>query len=203
MNPTLDLSGLDRISTGLRALGDPDCTLLMQSWMAIMAEDNRQGILQGLDKDGIPMVPVKYRPRPPGPLKPTKEQRGGQRANAGKIRPLGFGPHISGLHGNLSSAEYRLLGGPPLAPRDQFSRVIANYETDFAKLREGYWQATFFWRDVVDVKGRPFLRYHFDGAGRLPRRDLRGIRPTGMARAMDALRAFASDLLRQAFGRGL
>lgn len=200
MNPTIDLSGLDHISQGLRRLGDPDCTPLMLSWSIIMEEDNRQGILMGLDKDGVPMVPVKYRPKAPS-ARPTAAQRGGLRANAKKGGQQGFGPLASGLHGNLTSPQYRLLGGPPLAPRDQFSRVISNYETDYAKLRPGFWQVTFWWRDVVSAKGVSFLRFHFDGTGRLPRRDLRGIRPAGMAKAMDALRAFGRDLLRQAFGR--
>jgi hypothetical protein len=192
MNPTLDLSGLDRISAGLRRLGDPDCTPLMVAWRRIVEEDNRQGILQGLDKDGVPMAPVTYRPKPPGAGKV------GKAANAGF---KGFGPLASGLHGNLTSAEYRTLGGPPLAPRGQFSRVITNFQTDHARLREGYWQVTFWWQDVVSNEGISFLRWHFDGAPKLPRRDLRGVRPSGMRKIAEALSSFANDLLRQAFGR--
>lgn len=200
MSTTLDTSGLYRLMVGLHWFGDFDATPLMLSWMQIIDQDNRQGVLHGLDKDGVPMIPVKYRPKPPGPLKPDKRQRGNLRANARKGHFLGLGPRVSGLHGNLSSAEYRLLGGPPLAPRDQFSRVITNLYT--AHGRDGQaWYAMGYWEQVVNEDGVPFLRYHFDGVGRLPRRDLRGVRPDGIAKARSSLRAFASGLLRQAFGR--
>jgi hypothetical protein len=187
VNPTLDLGGLDRTLEGLRRLKDPDATPLMLSWMRILATDNRQGILAGLDADGVPMAPVRYRPKGP-PKRPRK------------AKFQGFGPYSSGLHGNLSSAEYRQLGGPPLAPRGPYSRVITNYHTDYARLRVGYWQVTFWWEDVVSVKGNPFLRYHFEGMGRLPRRDLRGIRPTGQVKVAQALQAWGRDTIRQAFG---
>jgi hypothetical protein len=195
---TLDLSGLDRTMAALRSLTNLNATPLMKTWMDIMEADNRRGVLQGLDKDGAPMVAVSYRPIPPGPLKTTKAQRGGRRANA---RAGGF---TGGVGGNLTSYEYRLLGGPPLAPRDQFSRVITNFKTDYAELRPGYWQATFWWDDVVNAQGEPFLRYHFDGAilkggGRLPRRDLRGIRPDGRRQIMDALQNWARLAVREAF----
>jgi hypothetical protein len=51
---------------------------------------------------------------------------------------------------------------------------------------------------VVSTKGVPFLRYHFDGIGQ-KRRDLRGIRPAGVAKAIAALQAYARLLFRQAF----
>ena len=186
---------------GLRQLGDFDATSLMKSWMKIVDDDNRSGILLGLDAQGVMMTPVTYRPVAP-PKKPAASQKMGKRANVKKGEYQGFGPLASGLHGNLTSAEYRLLGGPPLAPRGQFSRVITNFQTDYARLRPGYWQVTFWWENVVSNEGRSFLRYHFTGGKHLPRRDLRGIRPTGLARCAEALQAFASDLLRQAFGRG-
>lgn len=197
MSTTLDTSGLDRLMAGLRKLGDFDATLLMERWKSVIDEDNRRGILQGTDKDGVAMVPVKYRPKPSGPRKPTKGQRGGLRANARKGAFLGLG--AAGPHGNLASSEYRLLGGPPLAPRDQFSRVITNLKTGYAR-EGGSWVAFGYWDEVVSTKGVPFLRFHFEGTGRLPRRDLRGVRPQGVQKALQSLRAFAKDLLRLAFG---
>lgn len=187
MNPTLDLAGLDRTLEGLRRLRDPDATPLMVSWMKILTDGNRRGILAGLDGDGVPLAPVTYRPKGP-PAKPRK--------SAFK----GFGPYSGGLHGNLSSAEYRQLGGPPLAPRGAYSRVITNYRTDYARLRVGYWQVTYWWEDVVDYRGNPFLRYHFDGTARLLRRDLRGIRPNDQVKVVSATQAWGRDTVRQAFG---
>ena len=69
----------------------------------------------------------------------------------------GSGPLAAGLHNNLTSAEYRQLGGPPLAPRGRYSRVITNLLTDHEKLREGVWQVTYWWDDVVDVRGNLWL----------------------------------------------
>jgi hypothetical protein len=198
MSTTLDLTALDRVIGGVRALVHLDATPLMVAWQKIIVDDNRQGVLAGLDKDGVPMAPVKYRPASKPARLTTGQKLGAKGTARGKFG--GFGPLASGLHGNLSSGEYRLLGGPPLAPRGRYSRVITNLLTDHAKLREGLWQVTYWWDEVVDVKGNPFLRYHFEGAGRLPRRDLRGLRPAGQAKAQQALMSWARDTLRQAFG---
>jgi hypothetical protein len=200
----LDLTALEHLADGFRRLIDPDCTPLMVHWEQVIDADNRKGVLQGLDKDGVPMAPVKYRPRPPGPRKPTKAQRGGQRANAKKGGFLGLG---ATAYGNLTSSEYRLLGGPPLAPRDQFSRVITNLKTGHGR-EGGNWYAMGYWDEVLDRKGHPFLHWHFHGASgggkkrnvTLPKRDLRGVRPDGRAKALDALRNFARLLIRQTFG---
>ncbi len=200
MSDYLDMSGLGRVADGLRRLVNPDATPLMVRWMAIIDEDNRKGVLAGLDKDGVPMVPVTYRPIKPGPIKPTKDQRGGKRANARKGDFLGL---QAKNFGNLTTSEYRRLGGPPLAPRDQFSRVITNLYTAYGRTGpvDMQWYAMGYWDEVVSKKGVPFLRFHFDGTAKLPRRDLRGVRPAGRAKALDAMKAWAKDLVRQAFGR--
>lgn len=193
MSTILDLTGLDHLLAGLRQIQHLDATPLMLSWTRIIEQDNRQGVMAGIDKDGVPMVPVTYRPLRYSSIRslsPTKAQRGGFR---------GRGPHASGLHNNLTSFEYRRLGGPPLAPRGGSSRVITNLLTGHG--REGdQWYAVGYWEDVVSPKGNPFLRYHFTGAGRLPRRDLRGLRPAGQAKARTALEAWGRDQVRQAFG---
>jgi hypothetical protein len=167
----------------------------MLRWMIVMEEDNRKGILQGLDGFGVPMVPVTYRPKGAGSLKPNKAQRGGAKANAKA------GAFQGGIGGNLTSREYRLLGGPPLAPRGQFSRVITNFKTTYTDPRQGgkEWAVVGAWDDVVNKNGVHFLPFHFNGTGRLPRRDLRGIRPAGMAKAMDALRNWVRLAIREHF----
>ena len=196
-NPLVDLSGLDHLQVRFKRLAHPNAGPLMVSWMKIMHEDNRRGILAGTDKDGVAMKAVTYRPVGP-PKRPGGQQRNEANARARYGHYGGFGPHAAGLHNNLTSAEYRRLGGPPLAPRGASSRVITNYKTDYAELRPGYWQATSWWDEVVSSKGVPFLRYHFDGAGRLPRRDLRGVRPEGMRLATMAAKNWASDMIRSA-----
>jgi hypothetical protein len=213
------MAGLENLTAKLRTIKDIDATPLMLSWMKIGEEDNRRGILAGLDKDGIPMVPVKYRPIAPGPYRVNvivkgkgvkqlnaemKRFRLGQKASlrAGAFAGRsGIGPGWVGRNNNLTTAEYQVLGGPPLAPRDQFSRVITNYKADYARLPSGNWATTFFWDEVVSPKGVDFLKYHFDGAGRLPRRDLRGIRPEGRQEALRALQNWARLAIREHFGR--
>jgi hypothetical protein len=194
MPSTIDFSGLDRLMARFRKIANPDATPLMISWMREIDADNRRGVMAGLDKDGNPMVPVTYRPAPYGKL--------------GKVRRRGRGAYNPGTRGNLSSRQYRLLDGPPLAPRGTNSRVVTNLKTRYG--RSGplglLWEATGYWDDVVDKNGQPFLHYHFDGAsggGRrknvtLPRRDLRGIRPEGRDRAKRALRAWIIDVIRSA-----
>jgi hypothetical protein len=197
---SLDLTGLDRLQVRFSRIADPDATPLMATWMNVIDDDNRRGVLAGTDKDGQPMAPVTYRPKTPGaPSVPlTLEQRLGQRPNAkrGKFSRIGSGAERA--NNNLTSAEYRLLDGRPLAPRGQFSRVITNLLTDYDDSRRssGRWEAWGYWEGVVSVKGVPFLIYHFDGDGHLPQRDLRGVRPEGRERAKAALRAWAIDMVR-------
>lgn len=204
MPTTLDLSGLSRLHRRLALLKDPDATPLMASWMKTVADGNRRGVLAGLDGDGRPMAPVTYRPKG-GILKPTRAQKNTDNARARRGAFAGFGVHAAGLHNNLTSSEYRRLAGPPLAPRGAFSRTIANFMVDYAKLRVGLWQVTYWWQDVASRKGVSFLRYHFDGAtggGRrrsvtLPRRDLRGIRPDDERKVQASLKAWMIDLIRR------
>jgi len=204
MSTHLDLSGLGRIRERLRRVANPDATKLMVSWEKIIDDDNRRGILDGLNKDGVPMPPVTYRPRPTGPLKATRVQKNNPKKGARRGHFAGFGPAVSGLHNNLTSAEYRRLGGPPLAPRGAFSRVITNLKFRSGRVSAMVWQAIGYWDQVVSTKGVPFLQAHFDGARagkrrrvKLPRRDLRGVRPGGLEKARRALRAWALDLIRR------
>lgn len=212
MSVRLELGGLENLTASLRTITDVDATPLMQSWMIIMEKDNREGILAGTDKDGVPMLPVEYRPKPPPGFrvtKPPKDQahnanryRLGQsaRLKSGTFSGLSpIGPGWVLANNNLRTSEYQQLAGPPLAPRDQFSRVITNYKTDYAKMPSGNWVTTFWWDEVVDTRGRPFLHYHFNGIGQ-KRRDLRGIRPGGIVKALDALRNWARLAIREHFG---
>ena len=35
--------------------------LLIQAWTKVLIEDNRRGVMMGIDGDGVPMKPTKYR----------------------------------------------------------------------------------------------------------------------------------------------
>jgi len=204
----VDLSAIDRLLARLAKVGDDlwvDASGLMVSLMKIIDDDNREGVLAGLDKDGVPMAPVTYRPKPTLTiLRPTKAQENTTNARARRGAMAGFGPAAAGLHNNLTSREYGRLAGPPLAPRGAFSRVVSNLATGYQRLDLARWEAYGYWHDVVSTGGVPFLHAHFTGAatGRdhrvgLPRRDLRGVRPDGRAEAAKAARNWALDVLRR------
>ena len=199
---TVDTTGLDRLRTRFERLANPNPVLLMETWSDIMDDDNRRGILHGTDGNGNPMVQVSYRPvnakgeKMKRGARLTVEQRLGQAPRTKRGRLATFGSIAEGLNNNLSSSSYRKLDGPPLAPRRQFSRVITNYHTRYGEIRQNVWEVVGAWIDVISRKGVPFLRYHFTGAGRLVIRDLRGIRPEGIAKARKSARAWMIDQIR-------
>lgn len=174
----------------LAKIRNADFSPLMERWEVIMAQDNRRGVLAGLDKDGQPLIPVTYRPITPNPPRPTSRQ-----TNNRNRLPMGFGPAAAGLHNNLTFKEYQRLGGPPLAPRGPFSRVITNLVTRSGRRSGSIWYAAAAWMDIVSTKGRPFLRAHLLGLNGLPKRNIAGVRPEGRREAQTALRAFVARLV--------
>ena len=190
-----------RLAGMLNRLADPDPTPLLEEWEDVIREDNRRGILvTQTDCRGNPMVPVKYRPKG-APQRPTRAQqnRAGRRGVF-----AGLGPHAAGLNNNLTTSEYKRLGGPPLAPRGPNSRVITNLVTVHSTAPVGgEWFAAGYWDEVVSMRGVMFLPAHFTGANtgrggrtKLPVRDLRGIRPQGRMEALKALKRWGRSLLK-------
>jgi hypothetical protein len=168
---------------------------LLEEFERIIIEDNRKGVLSSLDKDGAPMVAVKYRN---GVYKNVRARRGQKFGSTlGTYKGIGFGMQGgSHLNGNLTTKEYKQLTGPPLAPRGEQSRVIANLKTGHGQDGNSFY-AVGSWKQVVSVKGKSFLPAHFNGSGHLPVRDLRGVRPWGMREAQKAVRAWAKYLLKK------
>ena len=198
MATIVDLSGLDRLVARMRKLEKPNMAPLAANWMRIIEDDNRRGVLAGLDKDGVPMRPVTYRPRTAKPVKIGSKAAAGLRNTPGRKGVFaGLGSHPAGVNNNLTRKQYEQLAGPPLAPRGRFSRVITNLKTDSAPSADGrtleVWGA---WFEVVSVKGRQFLGGHFRGRGRLPRRSLAGVRPEGREKARRSAIAWMADQIR-------
>jgi hypothetical protein len=196
MASTVDTSGLDRVRTRFDRIANPNPIPLMITWGRIIDEDNRKGVLAGTDHTGALMRPVSYRPVGKPGVKLTVAQRLGQAPRAKRGRYAAFGSIETGLHNNLKSSAYKLLDGPALAPRKQFSRVITNLLTRFGKLSNGIWECVGYWNDVVSEKGVPFLHWHFTGTTKLPQRDLRGLRPDGVEKARKSMRAWMIDVIR-------
>jgi hypothetical protein len=200
----LPANSFPRLAAKLKKLQNigPLARQVAEHWVNIIVEDNRLGVLKGLDCHDQPMAPVKYR----GSLvAASKGLRARQGQNFGITvgRFKGFGPDASGLHGNLSRKEYQKLSGPPLAPRGEESRVIANLHGRVShNADETVWVAEAAWLDVVSTKGIPFLKAHFTGANvgkglkvKLPVRDLRGVRQWGMEKARAVLKQFVDGVI--------
>ncbi len=160
---------------------NPDFSYLMRRIEALMREDHTRAIMGGIDKDGVPFRPTSYRRSSTSPV--TKRNRYNR----------GAGPSLQDENGNLTTAQYRRLTGPPLAPRGMNSRIIANYRTSSGK-SGNTWFAESALIDIVSRKGEPFMQYHFDGVGQW-KRDDRGIRPWGMAEIQKAVGQEVKKLL--------
>ncbi len=186
---TAALDRLAKIEGLLARIATADPTPLLEEFERIVEADNERGVLAGLDKDGNPMPPVTYRPKASkGPGLSRKQQS--PRHNA-------FGKRYQATGDNLTSSQYRKLDGPPLAPRRKASRVIKNLDIgSFYDPATGKGIAFGAWKGVVSKKGVAFLAFHFNGEGRLPRRDLRGVRPWGREQAKQALRRWWKSLLK-------
>jgi hypothetical protein len=200
---TVSTTPIDRLRARLAKIARPNAVPVLETVQNIMDDDNRRGILAGEDGRGNPMLLPSYRPVIQGQVKPggkgarlTVEQRLGQNARVKRGRYAAFGSSAEGLFNNLSSSAYRKLDGPPLAPRRQFSRVITNYMQRYGQVGTNRWEVVGAWINVVSRKGVPFLLAHFQGAGRLPIRDLRGIRPWGMEKIRAATRNWMIDQMR-------
>jgi hypothetical protein len=173
MPSQLVTTGLDQLDGKLRSLRAADFKPLMLRWRAVLEEDNTAGALAGLNGFGGTLRPVTYRPRPArGPV---------------NMAPL--------RNDNLRSSAYRVLSGPPLAPRGVQSRIIKNYRTADDMEPPRRWIALGAWQDVLSTNDVPFLPFHFRGEGNLPRRDLAHVRPDALKKAREALRAYVKWLL--------
>jgi hypothetical protein len=178
-----DFAALGWLRGRLQALAHPDPTPLLVQWRRVIEEDNKRGVLAGQDKDGRPLAAVTYRPKGT-PL------RWGKRRQASHLA-AGSVPE----HNNLTSAQYRRLGGPPLAPRGVNSRVIQNLSTSHGyDSSKGVYYADGAWFDIVSRTGFPFLPVL------LKPWPLDGLRPQGRQRCVAALQRWGRDLLKGLFG---
>lgn len=188
--------------------------LLIQAWTKVLIEDNRRGVMMGIDGDGNPMKPTKYR------LSLTQTGAGsagdtffnvqGQAIDSFRSGGLFHNALIKpGPSANLTTKQYQQMTGPPLAPRGAASRVISNYTVE-PLAGQNMVGVEGGWDDVVSKKGVPFLPFHFRGATfsralfaasiggdnhHLPQRNLVGLRQWGKTQARKELNAWIKHLL--------
>lgn len=139
---------------------------------------NEEERLRGVDRFGRPLPKPKYRPVQGSPKTKKGARQGKFSTTAG--------------YGNLPKSEYLKLTGPRLAPRRLASRIISNYVTGL-EFRRGRWIVRAGWLDILDTKGRPFLQYHLNGSGKLPKVDIGAISD----RALKLCRRVAIEAFRE------
>lgn len=146
---------------------------LIKSWGRILFEDNRRGVLMGLDKDDRSVMRTHYRTSytQAGIDRPTYV-KGILAPDAMKSwlvnisgSEMGMGGFKGGTGNNLTKNEYKKLTGPPLAPRGMASRIISNYVVNVFTQQNGVYGVEGGWNDVVSNRGYPFLYAHFNGTG--------------------------------------
>lgn len=186
---------------------------LLNNLYGVIVEDNRKGVLQGLDKDGKPAPPLRYRNGAGRKTNARSVKRGTfglQDASAYQGRGVARGSFTAktlgrvGLtrvsrttlpHNNLTTEEYKKLTGPRLAPRRDQSRVITNLVMLRHRFERGMWVVTATWRDVLTPKGKQLLPMHFDSRRSSMKYDLRGVRPWGVQKAGVIARQYVRQLL--------
>ena len=187
-----NVGALDKIIGQCQRFRSPDVRPLLSKWERRIADTTHSRIDRGIGGDGQPLPAVTYRPVEG---KERKWSCADQKRHLSGASPIGGRRIEETSHNNLTSAQYRRLTGPPLAPRGRGSRVHTNLRT-----QQGYdgSRGVFFavaaWFDIVSKKGVPFLMAHFTGAdtgrAKLKVRDLRGIAPADQGGFLDDLEAW-------------
>lgn len=189
----VDTSAIDAVLAKLGRAANvsyEDIKPLLEESERILIEGNRKGVLSQQGGHGQRLPDVTYR----GSFSKTTYARRGQKfgSASGTFKGRKFGGIASGdphAHGNLTTAEYRRLTGPPLAPRGEQSRVITNCVTSSGQDGSGRFFVKRGWKQVLDRRGRPFLKYAFR------KRDLRGVRPWEREQIRKATRVWVKYFL--------
>lgn len=191
MQLDLNWTGFDQADQTFYALANFDPMPVLNQWRQFIIEGNRRGVLSGVDGHDQAAPPLQYR------------NGSGRKTKNRQVPDFGtttFQLHETGPfqvlpNDNLTTKEYRKLTGPRLAPRGELSRSIKALGTIIESPADGVWRVVGAW-DVFSVKGVKFLPFHFDGAGRLPKYDLRPVRPKDLEMCGNALRAYIQTILR-------
>lgn len=173
-----------RMKKKLSNLGTVDATPLMMRFRKIIEDDMRKQTLAGTaGADDHPLPKVTYRPKP--------GYRGKRHAAARKAAR-------TSTNDNLTTAQYRLLDGPPLAPRRGGSRRTTKYQSaHWYDPGRKTWVAVGAWIDYVSQKGRDLIDAHIKGGKGRPPRDPRGLGRWGQEQKLIALKWWVQESLRR------
>ena len=188
--------GYDALIQKLQTLKDPDLMPVMEVWRATIIEGNRRGVLSGLDGHNRPAPALVYR------------NGAGRKTRNRRVPDYGTTRYTATINDNLTTKQYQQLTGPRLAPRGEQSRIIKNLFVDIlVKGNPRTWALKGSWYEVRSRDGVEFLPTHFLGKWinkpfgwfKMPKYDLRPVRPEDRDMCFNALKAF----VRQAWAKGI
>jgi len=227
MAPSMDMdlleASLDRLSRMDQYSMD-----LSSRFQLVLQEDNRVGILMGLDGASTKLAPTKYRNSGRGDntvgMKPAKAKKtasgrsffffseiprehhayAAQVNLSAQVMPsmyggaMAVGNYKSNFYDpspkNSDYDMYRGADGPPTAPFWEQSRVITNYVSYDAGTRGPDVRVMSQWEGISNERNEGFLPELFYGKGRIPPRDLTGLRYWGKYNAELQMAYFFQDL---------
>jgi len=105
----------------------------------------------------------------------------------------------------MADSTYRKKGrgfGPVLAPKGMASRFITNFRAEWQDSGRGFNTLVCFWLGMVNKQGQSFAQYHLTGAKKpgtkwvVPKRDIGGVTPKGMAAIRARIKKYMSDAIR-------
>jgi len=170
---------------------------LLADFYNVIVEDNRRGVMMGLDKNDKPAPPLKYRNAAKIQSAPRSIKSGlfGTQADG---RFKGMAPRNNGYlaNNNLTTTQYRKMTGPRQAPRRDSSRIITNLRLDRSYFKEGKWTVEAGWYQYVTPKGKPILPWAFKGTKTMAAYPLDGVRAWGRRKALLIAKAYFLRLLK-------
>lgn len=226
MSPSVDM---DQLEASIDRLARMDQYImdLSSRLQLVLLEDNRVGVLNGLDGFSTKLAPTKYRdssgrsvskPNLYSKKKTTSGRKfffysqiprdhhayAAQVNLAAQVMPtmyggaMAVGQYKSNFYdpspSNSDYDIYRGLDGPPLAPQWEISRVISNYVSYDAGTSGTHVSVSSQWEGITNERNEAFLPELFYGKGRIPPRNITGIRYWGLYNAEVQTSYFIDDL---------
>ena len=159
----------------LAMVANPNATPLMQTWMEIIEQDNRKGVMAGHDTaTAMQCLPVTYRPVGEPQKRLTDAQRNTSigELRRGEFRGRGRQPMRANNNltiGRVSPARRASAGSARAVLARHYESDLTGFTTPRSNNgvpgeSAGKWQAVGYWEEVVSTKGVPFLMAHFTGA---------------------------------------
>jgi hypothetical protein len=198
---TINTNALDKIIKRLGVVVDLNqkdaVAPLLADFYAVIVEDNRRGVMLGIDCHDKPAPPLKYRNAAKIQSAP-RSMKSGLFGTQNEARFKGMAPRAAKMlpNNNLTTQQYKSMRGPRQAPRRDSSRVISNLRFYRSEQIGNTWFAEAYWPEYLDAKGKPILPRAFQGTSKMAAYPLNGVREYGKHKAMLIAKAYFLRLLK-------